>query len=185
MENRIKLARIYSMLWDILSLYEETERYNKLPNGVQNIDIWDYLSARLMEVRKTADTLYLARPNTRKKLHLIIDETEVFVRSYEVPGVVKRWKQINPKILFFEGSFDLIEDDFESYKKICRGLSNLKLDCYPDEELCKMRKEYFEEIKNKNESNNLRYSEERIFQNELINTLTLVFEHDFNDELTE
>ena len=38
---------------------------------------------------------------------------------------------------------------------------------------------YFSEIQRKNEDGNLRYSEERIFQNELLRTLTLVFEEDF------
>lgn len=41
------------------------------------------------------------------------------------------------------------------------------------------QEKYFSEIQRKNEDGNLRYSEERIFRNELLRTLTVVFEEDF------
>jgi hypothetical protein len=62
-------------------------------------------------------------------------------------------------------------------------LAGVKLSLYPDEKLIAERKKYFEEIHRKNEENNLRYSQERIFQNEMINTLKLVFENDFAEYL--
>lgn len=45
------------------------------------------------------------------------------------------------------------------------------------------QEKYFSEIQKKNEDGNLRYSEERIFQNELLRTLALVFEEDFESSL--
>ena len=59
----------------------------------------------------------------------------------------------------------------------------MKLACYPDESLIEARKRYFEEEKKKIEDGNLRYGEERVFQNELLRTLKRVFEHDFRDYL--
>jgi 16S rRNA G527 N7-methylase RsmG len=54
---------------------------------------------------------------------------------------------------------------------------------YPDEKLIKERKAYFEEINRKNEDYNLKYSENRLFQNEILNTLKIVFENDFGTYL--
>ena len=36
----------------------------------------------------------------KEKLTRIVNETEQFVRSCERPGVVKRWKKMNPDIIF-------------------------------------------------------------------------------------
>ena len=62
-----------------------------------------------------------------------------------------------------------------------RGLTNVKLQCYPDKELVEDRKKYFAAINQKNETDNLRYSKTRVFQNELLNTLTLIFQNDFGE----
>lgn len=183
LENRIGIVKVYEMLWDILSLYEETECFNKLPKGVMNIDIWDYMTERFKEVRKAVATLYLGKENIRNRLMIIVDETESFVRLYEVPGISTRWRQINPKIMYFSCAFDVKENDKKIYTEMRRGLSYAKLDCYPDEEFCKERKEYFEKIDKSNRENNFKWSENKIFEMELLNTLTLVFENDFKSEL--
>ncbi len=178
------IKTVYGMLWDVLALYEKTECFNKMPEGEkQQVDIWDYLTDKLLEIRKTIDMLFLGDKDMQAKLIRITDETEEFVRAYEKPGVVTRWKRINPRILFFECAFDLMETCPDMYRQISWGLTDLKLDCYPDESLIKARKRYFEDEKKKIEDRNLRYSEDRIFQNELLRTLKRVFEFDFKDYL--
>ena len=42
---------------------------------------------------------------------------------------------------------------------------------------------YFAAAKKKIEDGNLKYTEDRVFQNELLRTLTLVFENDFKEYL--
>ena len=69
------------------------------------------------------------------------------------------------------------------YKEISRGLTDLKLACYPDETLIEARNRYFTAAKKKIEDGNLKYTEDRVFQNELLRTLTLVFENDFKEYL--
>lgn len=178
------IKTVYGMLWDVLALYEKTECFNKMPEGEkQQVDIWDYLTDKLLEIRKTIDMLFLGDKDMQAKLIRITDETEEFVRAYEKPGVVTRWKRINPRILFFECAFDLMETCPDMYRQISWGLTDLKLACYPDESLIKARKRYFEDEKKKIEDGNLRYSEDRIFQNELLRTLKRVFEFDFKDYL--
>lgn len=171
-EIRSSIKTVYGMLWDVLALYEKTECYNKVPEGEkEEVDIWDYLTDKLLEVRKTVDMLFLGDKEMQARLIRIVDETEEFVRSYERPGVVTRWRRMNPRILFFECAFELMEESPDMYQQISWGLTDLKLACYPDESLIEARKRYFEEEKKRIEEGNLRYSEDRVFQNELLRTL--------------
>lgn len=182
-EIRTSIKTVYGMLWDLLALYEKTDCYNKLPEGENGGDIWDFMGDNLLNVRKTIDVLFLGEEDIKEKLIRIVDETEQFIRNYERPGVVKRWKKINPQILFFECAFDLMETCPDTYKEISWGLTDLKLACYPDESLVEARERYFATAKKKIEEGNLQYSEDRVFQNELLRTLTLVFENDFKERL--
>ena len=97
MANEIKtsIQTVYGMLWDILALYEKTDCYNRVPEGEKQVDVWEYMNDKLLEVRKYTDKLFLGKGELSQKLHNIVDETEHFVKAYEVPGVVKRWRKIN------------------------------------------------------------------------------------------
>ena len=173
------------MLWDVLALYEKTDCYRKVPKGEKEIDIWDYMYDKLLNIRKSIDMLFLGEEKLREKLNIIVDETESFVQSYERPGVVKRWRTINPQILFFDCSFELMEKNPDLYKQISLGLTASKLSCYPDAAFVEEKNRYFEEVKKKVDDVNLRYTDKRIFQNELLRTFTLVFENDFMEYLDE
>lgn len=185
MANEIKtsIRTIYGMLWDVLALYEKTDCYNELPQGEAGVDIWDYMGNKLLDVRKKIDMLFLGENLMKEKLTRIVDETEQFVRSCERPGVVKRWKKMNPDIIFFDCAFELLENNPDMYKEISLGLTDLHLACYPDDALVEKRNKYFAEAKKKIENGNFQYSEDRVFQNELLRTLTLVFENDFKGYL--
>lgn len=180
---RTAIKVVYGKLWNLLSLYETTDCFNEVPNGEMAKNAWEYMGSKLLEVKKTVNTLFLGEETLAIKLNEIVDETEYFVRRYEVPGVVKRWKQINPRLLYFDCAFDLMEKNPEIYRTMSRGLSDLSLSCYPDEDLIEDRKAYFNEIKRKNEEDNLQYSDVQIFLNELLHTLTFLFEEDFKDYL--
>lgn len=183
MENEVRtsIKKVYGMLWDVLALYEKTDCYNIIPEGEKAVDILEFMGEKLLVVRKTIDTLFLGEEEVKKKLTQIADETEYFVKSCERPGVVMRWKKINPQILFFDFAFDLLETCPEMYREISLGLTNLKLNCYPDKTLLEARRKYFKASKKKMEEENLEYTEDRVFQNELLRTLTLVFKRDFMD----
>lgn len=177
-EIRVMIRKIYGRLWELLALYEKTECFNRVPKGADEDDIWDYMGNRLLKIRKAVNQSFLGEKLLREKLLRIVDETEVFVRSYEQPGVVVRWKKINPCIVFFDCAFDIKEECPGEYlKAMAAGLLAL----YPDEALAEKRKKYFTKRREKIEKENLRYSDERIFMDELLRTLTLVFEEDFKE----
>lgn len=182
-ENKNAIQTIYKMLWDIIALYEPTDAYTSLPYFDIEIDCRDYMDARLLNVRKELSSLFISDQNLAQKLEQIVDETETFVKSYEIPGVVKRWKKINQNLIFFDCAFDILNDKPDFYNDICRGLTELKLACYPNIELIVAQKKYFEYWKQKCKNQNLQYSKERLFQNELHKTLYLVFKNDFVDYL--
>lgn len=182
-EIRKAIKTVYSELWEMLALYEKTDGFNKVPAGEGDEDIWEYMGDRLLDVRKSVDMFFLGEEEISRELHQIINETEYFIRQYEIPGVSARWKEINPRLIYFDCSFMIMESDPELYKKISRGQTEVSLSTYPDEELIKEKKEYFKRIEEINERNNLRYSEERIFQNELHRTLKLLFKEAFQKYL--
>lgn len=182
-EIRKYIKTIYEMLWNVLALYEKSERYTVMPGGKKGIDVWDYISDGMVEIRRAVDTLFLGEKKLRETLTNIVDETEIFVRSCEIPGVVTRWKQINPRIIFFDSACDLKEESPKLYQQMSLGLSNLKLSCYPDESFSEARKSYFEDAKEWCKEHNLKYSNELVFQKELIRTLSMVFENDFKEYL--
>lgn len=170
---------IFSMLYDILAQYESSGCYNYIP-GTKNTDgAWQYFEGMIGNVRKKliADFLGKRDDTVCKKLEQIIDETEIFVKSYSVPGVVLHWKKINPQIFFFDCVFDMIDKlGAETARELfLKGL----FEDFPDSNVIKARKNYFVRKRSENTENNLQYSEERLFQNELLLTLAMVFENDF------
>lgn len=182
-EMRQEIKTVFSKLYDLFALYEETECFNQIPNG-ESGDVWEYINKKLLDIRKTITTSFLGERNVSKKLHHIADEAEHFLKICEIPGVVARWSEVNPKILFFECAFDLMEEDVDTYEKLKTGeFGGIHLAIYPDEAMIAEQKKYFGEIQEKIQEHNLQYSEERIFQNELLRTLRMVFEHDFAREL--
>ena len=107
-------------------------------------------------------------------------EVEYFVKQFEMPGVVLRWKQINLNLVFFDCAFELKETlSEEEYLKYQRGLTACRLSLYPDDELVEQRKVYFENAKNNALMENATYSVEKLFEEELLRTLDMVFEQDF------
>jgi hypothetical protein len=184
-EINVTIKTVFYELYKIIisNFYEETECYNVVP-GKKSADIWKIKEKKLIAIHGLVESLLLGESEVPAKLHAIIDETEYFVKGYEIPGTVTRWKRINPKLLYFDPAFELMDElDEETYLEMQRGLAGEKLSLYPDEKLIAERKKYFEEIHRKNEENDLRYSQERIFLNELLNTLKLVFENDFAEYL--
>lgn len=120
------------------------------------------------------------------KLNDIINDTEYFFNKHvihhdvpgvvpsEVPSVVFRWG-INPNLIYYDRVFDLMEKYPETYMEITP--------LYPDAKLVAERNAYFEKIKERNERENLNWSKEMFFQEELLNTLKLLFEDAFKEYL--
>lgn len=169
---------VYSMfrlLYDILASYEASDCFTRVPGTGDEDGAWDYFDGELGKVRKELESLFPDKRGSEefRKLEKIIDETEEFVKSYAQPGVAKRWREINPQINFFDAAFYIIN---ELGMETARELNDIgRLALLPSWYLIEARRLYFEQAACVN-------SENRVFQNELLNTLALVFENDFGGE---
>ena len=92
-ENKKSIQTIYKMLWDIIALYEPTDAYNSLPNSDDNTDCHDYMDAQILNVRKELSSLFINDQHLVQMLEQIINETEIFVKSYELPNALEEDKQ--------------------------------------------------------------------------------------------
>lgn len=190
-EIKKAVLEMYAGLKSVLSLYEATEGFQTVYNGVDVMDLVlegiSRLRSRVNLLGRSAagmggyggmQDLFVDRTqmDLADELLQVVEETEYFVRQCEVPGVVTRWKRINPKLIYFDCAFEIMEACPEEYLEMKRGLSDVRLSCYPDEELVAERKEYFARKKEQCRRQNRVYSEEHAFQEELLDTLKLLFE---------
>lgn len=189
------IMEVYTELWSLLSLYKTTEGFHTKYQGEDARDfvlrkisgikdrIKSFRDGAYKEIVYRGKLFVLAdttQVNLAEDLIYVIEETEYFVKQCEIPGVVKRWKRLNPKLLYFECAFEIMEECPEQYLQMRRGLTDIWLSCYPDQELITKRKEYFAQIKERYECEDMEYSEDEVFQEELLNTLAMVFAHTFS-----
>lgn len=174
------IKMVYRKLWDLLSLYEETEAFNKIFEEGKKPDELNYLIKKLDEIRGDVYTMFLGEGKIKKGLIQIVDETEYFVRRYERPGVVERWLKLNPRLQYFDVAFELVEEIPKAYEEFCENsLSAFR----PDKQLIAEQKAYFKEKKQAASNSNIHISEEKMYQNELLRTLSILFEKTFQEYL--
>ena len=184
-ENKKAIQTIYKMLWDIIALYEPTDAYNSLPNSDDNTDCRDYMDAQILNVRKELSSLFINDQHLVQMLEQIINETEIFVNGIPFLQRLASASEVEVGEKFeLPGAVQIINDEPEFYNEICLGITDIKLSCYPNKELITARKKYFEYWEQKCKSENLQYSQKRLFQNELHKTMYLVFRNDFMNYLT-
>lgn len=194
-ENGVNVSRIkevYRMLYDVLNEIDESCNFNFVPGMEKNsADAFSYYEKRIDAIRCVVNTRFLDKREVREKLIRIVDETECFIKSFSIPGVVRRWKEINRKITYFDVVYDICAENYKLYESVCNrkiGIEDGMLflfDFLPTEKDFEERNKYFSQIIKKVDDGNLQYSYEKIFRNELLQTLEKVFEHDFPEIKTE
>ena len=194
-ENGVNVSRIkevYRMLYDVLNEIDESCNFNFVPGMEKNsADAFSYYEKRIDAIRCVVNTRFLDKREVREKLIRIVDETECFIKSFSIPGVVRRWKEINRKITYFDVVYDICAENYKLYESVCNrkiGIEDGMLflfDFLPIEKDFEERNKYFSQIIKKVDDGNLQYSYEKIFRNELLQTLEKVFEHDFPEIKTE
>ncbi len=179
--RQLAIRLVYEQLRQFLSEYEETERFNQVPPDAPEAWPVSYTSRRLLEIWRTACALLQGEQELLEKMERILAETVYFTREYEQPGVVRRWKQLNPNLLFFEAAFDFMEESPELYEQMRMGLLLVRPDCLPDKSWCRRRDAYFAAARERLSQEERKWSRDLVFQEELCRTLELVFRQDFGD----
>ena len=178
---RGEIQYIYGRLRGLLAEYAETDCYHKALEGASDPDGLAYALRRLGEIREDAAPLAHC-PAAAERMKRILDETEVFLRRYEQPGVVMRWRERNPLIEFFDCAFDLLEEEPELFEQIRTDRDSvLQLKCCPASEDLPRRRDYFAVARQRFAREGRPYSGDAAFQDELCRTLNLVFRADFGE----
>lgn len=182
-EIRYGIKEVYSALWSFLGLYESTGAYLHWPDGAEGDAAERRLEKEFTSIRKLASKLFLGEGKLREALGRIVDETEHFARQCSTPGVDDRWREINPRIVYFEAAFYFIRECPECYEELRTGRWPFGLAYYPDATTVAARDMYFEKARQRSEHLGKEREEKALFQEELQYTLTLVFETDFKNYL--
>ena len=105
---RAEIKQIYGHLRELLAEYMETHWYHQAPEGAAESDGLAYATRRLEEIR--AEAAPLARcSEVAERIEQLLVETEIFLFRDEWPGVVPRWREVNPSIDFFDFASGLLE----------------------------------------------------------------------------
>lgn len=182
--QRERVRVIYGMLNDILWQMESSQHYNYIPGTEE--DGWDYFEDALSKVEAAVQREFLGETKLRRRLDRIVKEVRRFVKCFETPGVSERWLEIDPALRYFDAVFDVVEDEPEAYLLVERRVEQAapgevvpRFAFQPTVREVLERRTYFEAVQAENEELNNRFSEERIFQNEVVRALELVMVHDF------
>lgn len=163
---------IRNLLWT----YESSERFNYIPKT--KIMGYDFYNEWFEKLKEAVYKVSIGKPELHEKLERILKETESFVKRFEVPGVVDRWIDINPRINFYHVAYDLIEESPDAYETLKNGNQKIKLSLYPTDEQIKSQKEYFKNLDEENKRHNTRHTRDYYFIDELVRTFTKVCNHD-------
>lgn len=179
LEGVLDIANIYRKLYLLLSEYVKSEAYNYIPNSDAE-DAWDYYGERIDEIKREIQIQLILKPNVQKRLMRLTDEVLYFVRSFSMPGIASRWQEIHKPLGYYDVAYEILKNEPELYRRLTDGESSrVKL----SKKIAKInlaeRDAYFAKLKKKNESKNLKKSEEDWFTDELLNALAEVFKHDF------
>ena len=182
---------VYKKIWELLSLYAETEGFNRVPEGEAEENPQDFVKRKMGEIKKIEDSFYLYMDEqeiaeveeTFDKLYKIYNDTAYFFNKYFdrnalSNNVVFWWGAVNPNLIYYNRVFDLMEKYPKTYMEIIPLGTEL-----PGAEFVAERNAYFEKIKEQNERENLNWSKDRFFQEELLNTLKLLFERELKEYL--
>ncbi|MFI3324612.1 MAG: hypothetical protein R3Y35_00385 [Clostridia bacterium] len=172
------IKNIFSKFYDVLASYDETNCYRKSPED--GVTIRQFLNGKFKDVSKAIFKISLVNGEISDILYRIFEELKEFVNSYEAPGTAFRWIELNPKLLFFDAVFDIIEEDPTLYEKIKSGETVVECSFFPSTLMINAREKYFKDAVLDIKENDLEHLESKIFQNELLETLKIVFINDFN-----
>lgn len=174
---------IYKMMNKILYELVVSSYYSYKPGTEE--DGFSYYDMELQSIRTEIDARFWNKKSIKDKLYRLVEEEELLVKSYTQPGIPDRWIRVNPKLRFYDCVFDFMENDPELYETIKNGYIStanglvVSFNFYPTEQECEEREKYFSEIMTKNCKQNSQYSLDRLYQNELVEAFSKVFENDF------
>ncbi len=163
---------IYKKLNQVLYLLELSCYFYYIPNSKEDGE--EYFSKMMLNIRKDVDEVFGDMPQARRTMYELIDEVDYILNTCEVPGVVDKWLEINPRLNYFDCVYEVITEEPLMYERIKYGdLKDIKrrFKFFPSITEVLERDKYFEE---KHRMFPTR-SNDRLYQDELVETLNMRF----------
>ena len=200
------IHEVYEKLCALLSLYEETDCFHAVPEGEDEEFLNRKFRELDQSVNRDPSDMDEEALGVMGRLKQIMWDVGIFVANAKCNPqmAVLRLKSANWQLIYFDEIFDLMEEYPETYKEILaerrlqkeleikgmhefpadaetrkrlrEDLSNLPV---PSEKLIAERKAYFAKIREGNEREHVTLSKKRMFQEELLNTMHILFERNF------
>lgn len=173
------VSAVYSALIKLLSEYSASDCFNRAPDDSDALLYYrrkvDKIEAMIKQIHghdALVDDLLSITHDVKRK-----------ICTCDFPGVPKLWYFINPNLRFYTAGFTIIAESPDFYQKLKNGKTGFFLDYYPEESEMQECYEYFSKLYKESEENNFHYNSNDFFQQELINTIKLLFKKYINRHL--
>ena len=105
-------------LYDILASFDASKCFNNLPDPEDT----GYYDRCLDEIQKKIRVEFLGEESaTKEELLQLVEETRIFIKRCEIPGVVDSWLDVNPNLRYNDAVFEIMETDYSLYEQSKSG----------------------------------------------------------------
>lgn len=167
---------VYSALIKVISEYSLSDCFNRTPD---NSDALLYYRRKIDKIEAMIYQLH-GHNDLKNKMLSVTDAIKKKICTCDFPGVPSSWYEINPNLKFYTAGFEIMAESPDFYKKIKNRETWIRLEYYPKESEMELCCEYFSALYKKSEENNYHYNTDDFFQQELINTVKIIFETDID-----
>lgn len=113
-----KVKRAHMDLYDILASFDASKCFNNLPDPEDT----GYYDRCLDEIQKKIRVEFLGEESaTKEELLQLVEETRIFIKRCEIPGVVDSWLDVNPNLRYYDAVFEIMETDYSLYEQSKSG----------------------------------------------------------------
>lgn len=163
---------VYSALVKVISEYAASDCFNRTPD---NSDALLYYRRKMDSIEAMIQQLH-GHDDLANEMLSVTHAIKKKICSCDFPGVPSSWYSINPNLRFYTVGFSLMVEDPDFYKKLKNRETWIGLDYYPEESETELGYEYFAALYKNSEDNNFHYNIDDFFQQELINTIKIIFD---------
>lgn len=163
---------VYSALIKVISEYSASNCFNRTPD---DSDALLYYRRKIDKIESMIQQLHGHNDLANKMLEVTY-AIKRMICTCDFPGVPNSWYQINPNLRFYTTEFAVITEAPECYKML--KTKGILMGNQPNSQEIELCYEYFSKLYKESEENNFHYNINDFFQQELINTIKIIFEQD-------
>lgn len=162
---------VYSALIKVISEYSSSDCFNRTPD---DSDALLYYRRKVDKIDAMIQQLH-GHDDLANKMLSVTRAIKRMICTCDFPGVPSSWYSINPNLRFYTAGFSIITETPEFYNKLKSRETWMRLEYYPEESEIEQCYEYFAALYRDSEDNNFHYNANDFFQQELINTIKIIF----------